>query len=114
MKKTLLLTFLSLFLFTFASAQFDSYDDNQDPVEKVSLKSNAKIYPNPAIDFIGLQDNKGVSQISVFNVVGKKLKSFVVSESDRYYIADLPKGMYLVQLLSDNGKILKTQRLNKR
>lgn len=114
MKKTLLLLFTSLFIFSLATAQMSGIEDSQDPVAIDQIKSNAKIYPNPAIDFIGLQSGEGVSQIAVFNVVGKKLKSFSVEESDRYYIADLPKGMYLVQLLTPNGKIVKTQRLNKR
>ena len=45
----------------------------------------------------------------------REMKSFDVAEGgEKYYVADLPKGMYLIQLLGKSSKIIKTQRLSKR
>ena len=82
---------------------------DQDP-ESV----NVKVFPNPASNFIGLSHTKGVERISIFNVVGRKMKDFYVSPDTKYNIADLPNGMYLVQLVSANNKVIKTHRLTKR
>ncbi len=73
-----------------------------------------KVYPNPAIDFISLTEAKGVSKVIVFNLVGRAMKNFNVSyASDQFYVGDLPKGMYLVQIKDNSDKVLTTQRLHK-
>ena len=123
MKKNLLLTFFSFFLILAISAQSHSdcdgcpdseqlenklYHSNQQPVKKIS------IYPNPASEFIGLKHADGIKEIMIYNVVGRKMKSFTVNKGEQYYIADLPKGMYLVQMLDYGNKIVTTQRINKR
>ena len=73
------------------------------------------VYPNPATQFIGVNGNKSeVKQIIVYNLVGRRMKSFDRSQSGQYYVADLPIGMYLVQLLGRNNEVLRTQRLSKR
>jgi Secretion system C-terminal sorting domain len=80
-----------------------------------SSKIDLSVYPNPAVEYISVQDdNDVVGKIVVFNLVGKKMKSFEISKGDSYYVADLPKGMYLVQILDHNSKLLTTQRVNKR
>ena len=114
MKRTLLFSFFTFFFISLASAQYIAQNIQQDPLALSEIRVNAKVYPNPASDYIWLKEEKGVSRIVIFNVVGKKLKDFDVRENDRYFIADLTKGMYLVQLITENGKIVKTQRLNKR
>ncbi len=114
MKKNLLLLFLlSFFITATVSAQSSAYQNDNSVVRLVS-KKNISIFPNPASDFIGLSDSENVKQLIVFNVVGRKMKSFMVSEGEKYNISELPKGMYLVQILDLNNKIITTQRLSKR
>ncbi len=74
-----------------------------------------KVFPNPATNFISLSQNKGVSQIAVFNVVGRHMKTFrVITADEKHDISRLPTGMYLIQLLDENKKVITTQRLHKR
>ncbi len=110
MKKNLLFILLSLFLTTATFAQ----DNTDEPVAQLTSKKNISVFPNPAIDYIGLSDSDDVRQLIVFNVVGRKMKSFMVSEGEKYNIAELPKGMYLIQILDHDYKIITTQRLSKR
>jgi len=73
-----------------------------------------KIFPNPATEYIELTENDKVAKVVVFNLVGKELKRFDAGNGQRYSIGDLPKGLYLVQLLDKNSKTLVTQRVSKR
>ena len=40
------------------------------------------------------------------------MKTFEVEDDKKYYLDQFPKGMYLVQLVGHNNKIISTQRLN--
>lgn len=73
-----------------------------------------KIFPNPATDYIELSQNDKVARIVVFNLVGKELKRFEANDGQRYNISELPKGLYLVQLLDKNDQTIVTQRVSKR
>ena len=115
MKKNLLFLLLSLFFTTTIFAQ-EKGNDQQNSALVASLysKKNISVFPNPAVNFIGLSDSENVKQLIVFNVVGRKMKSFMVSDGEKYDISELPRGMYLIQILDYNQKIITTQRLNKR
>lgn len=45
--------------------------------------------------------------------MGREAKSFEVEKGMKYDVADLKTGMYLVQIVDMNNKIITTQRLNK-
>lgn len=75
------------------------------------------LYPNPttgyfAIDEESLAEGK-VRSINVFNMVGQRIRSFRVEKGQRYDIADLREGLYLIQLLDHENKPLATRRLHK-
>lgn len=56
------------------------------------------IYPNPADNFIVLQNAKVGDKVDLFDVVGKKVKSFnVESESQQMDISDLKTGVYFAR-----------------
>lgn len=107
MLRTLLTTiFLSLSLFAIGASGLPDYGFMDPP--KVS------VYPNPTSDFFAVSETEGISTLKVYNLVGKEMRSFDVSDGLKYNISDLPNGMYLVQLISENKNIVNTQRLQKR
>lgn len=115
MKKNLLFLLLALFLTTTTFAQSKADKSQKDnPVAQLISKKNISVFPNPAANFISLSDSDDVRQLVVFNVVGRKMKSFMVTEGEKYNIAELPKGMYLIQILGFDNKVITTQRLSKR
>lgn len=80
-----------------------------------SSRPELAVFPNPATEYFSVNDNNDqVSQVLVFNLVGKQVKTFDFVKGDRYSILDLPKGFYLVQLLDRNRKVLTTQKVDKR
>jgi len=128
MKRTLLLTlFICLFAFVVSAQKTTCGDcdngqqyDNKKPaqeqvkVTKPNKKKKISVYPNPAVDFIGLSEEKDVKKITLLNVMGRSVKTFQVEKGMKYNVSNLKRGMYLVQLVGYDNKIITTQRLNKR
>jgi Secretion system C-terminal sorting domain len=84
------------------------------PAQNVS-KPDLSVFPNPAADYICVQDNNDlVGHLAVVSMTGRRVKEFEFSKGEHYSIVDLPKGMYLVQILDRNKQVLTTQKLNKR
>ena len=80
-----------------------------------SLKPELNVFPNPVIDNFSVYDNNDqVAHIVVFNLIGKKVKSFEHLNGEYHYIGDLTKGVYLIQMLDKSKHILTTQKIDKR
>lgn len=78
-------------------------------------KADLSIYPNPITEYISVNDNNEVvGFLGVYNLIGRKLKEFEFVKGELYSIADLPKGMYLVQILDRGRRVLTTQKVDKR
>jgi len=112
MRKFLLLFSLLLFTSLFL-AQPNSQSSASHGIDDI-VQTNIKIYPNPAFNFIGLNKANGISNIVIYNLVGRKMKNFVAQKGQKYNISDLPRGMYLVQLMGIDGKVVTTQRMSKK
>ncbi|MBL7807307.1 MAG: T9SS type A sorting domain-containing protein [Saprospiraceae bacterium] len=80
-----------------------------------SPKPELSVFPNPTTEFVSVQDQAdAVGQLNVFNILGKKVKTFEASKGEHYFVGDLPKGVYLVQLVGKNKQVLKSQKVEKR
>lgn len=100
-----------LFLGTGLKGQSSFSGDARSAVNQATL--NLKVFPNPAVDYFSVSDNQVVERVLLFNLVGRQMKNFKARNGEKYNIADLPKGMYLVQLLNEREDIITTQRLHK-
>jgi len=110
MKKIILFTFL-IFISFAASAQL-AQNVSESPSFRLD-KQTIKVFPNPATQYFQLNDqSQSVAIINIYNIVGKKMETFYVTEGSEYRLDRFPKGMYLLQLLDANNKIIATQRLN--
>jgi len=85
-------TWVTEFVAQLANAQFNGL--------QVSL------YPNPAHDAFGIAlQNEVPAQVSVFDMVGKKVKSLRVSATPANIdVSDLENGLYLVEINMASGK----------
>jgi hypothetical protein len=80
----------------------------------VKKPTSIKIYPNPAVEYIQLDNTDGVSRIEIYNMVGTKVSTYNVnSPDDRFSVSELPRGLYLVRIYGRKGEILFTQRVSK-
>jgi mRNA-degrading endonuclease HigB of HigAB toxin-antitoxin module len=73
------------------------------------MEDSFAIYPNPADNFVILQNAKIGDNVTLFDVVGKQLRSFTVeSESQQVDISDLNSGVYFASFnQQETIKILK-------
>ncbi len=64
---------------------------------------NVSVYPNPANNLVNLSANENITKVDVFNVIGKKMRSFNVnSNSTSINISDLNPGIYLIKYEINN------------
>lgn len=107
--KHLILLFSFCFITSLAVGQ-SSFRSSVAANQDVELS----VYPNPTVDFFKVSDNNLVEQIAVYNLAGRRIKSFDYSDGEKYFVGDLPRGMYLVQLISDDRHTLATRRVSVR
>lgn len=66
------------------------------------------LYPNPSSNVINISNTISNQEILITNIHGQAVKSIISSENmTSINIADLPKGSYLLTVLSTEGKITK-------
>lgn len=107
MKHLLLGFFLMVSLATAATAQVRV---NQSVLsERVEIR----VFPNPADSYLEVNDNDRIHEIAIFNLAGRQVKQFEYNKGEKFYVGDLPRGMYLVQLFDARKKVITTQRINK-
>jgi hypothetical protein len=75
--------------------------------------SNLVLYPNPTQHYFSVKNDANIASVSLLSVVGKEMWTKSHSTGASYDVSDLHKGMYLVRLVDQNGKLVKTMRLNK-
>jgi len=85
-------------------------------ISNSALETNPEIsiFPNPASDFITIEDKKDmVKKVTFFNVLGKEIISYDASSNKKFNMMDFQNGIYLVQLKDKEGQILQTIRVRK-
>lgn len=94
------------------------FDISQDSEKKFSdtripLISNYKIYPNPANSSVTLSGINGVSQILIYNILGKLEFSLTnISENVlKIDVSKFAKGVYVVKLLDSESKLCSIEKL---
>ena len=121
MKQNLLVVCL-FFLFFSVDAHSTHQDAGTDPILNIptdflDIDSNGpqiQVFPNPVINHFQISNNRVVTQIIVFDLLGKQVKKFDYRSGEKYFIGDLRKGIYLVQMLGEDKDILVTKRISKK
>jgi hypothetical protein len=81
----------------------------------VNLQDDIRLYPNPAGDYFSIENAIKIQTVEIINVVGRTVKTYSHMNSlDNFYIGDLSPGLYMVRIIDDSGKLLKTIRLHKK
>jgi hypothetical protein len=94
-------------LWIFATSPSWGQNDS-DPID-------IRIYPNPVFSEFNIQNGFGITKVVVFNVLGREIKTFnQVSENQIFHVSEIPRGLYWVQLLDKDNKIITTKRISKR
>ena len=76
----------------------------------VAVKSNLKVFPNPAVDVVTVTSNKDVKKVTVYDLSGKKVSS---TEGNKINVSALSKGNYILQVYYGNGGVENTKLIKK-
>lgn len=71
----------------------------------INTDSNLKLYPNPATSYIYLNGVSNNSIVSIFDMTGRKIRSFSYSVNQEINLLGLRKGTYVVKILNPNNTI---------
>jgi hypothetical protein len=97
--------------FKYVYSNFQYFANPMGISEKGDLKLEAKIYPNPAQNFISISvpENKGETTATISDVTGKTLLKEKLSsgQNQEMNIEKLPKGIYLLHLANSKASVIK-------
>ncbi len=74
---------------------------------------NIEVYPNPTAGQFNITDNPLVKEISVYNMMGQKMCQYPHMNGKSHDLGHIANGLYFVNLLDENGQLLKTVRMAK-
>jgi len=75
--------------------------------------TNIQAFPNPMVDYFQIANGTNVKKVVLYNVLGREVKSFFHYNNAQHEVSDLRAGMYVVRLLDDKSRVIKTLKLNK-
>lgn len=107
-----ILLFILLFFCSFLVSVNQSAATGASMVVEVP-GDDIRVFPNPAIDYFQVVNGQNVRKIVIFNIFGKEVKSFIHSANAQYDVTDMNAGMYLVRMLDDKNKVVKSVKLHK-
>lgn len=105
-------TFTNLIGTTEVGAVFTA-DSDLTSSTKDAFTGNLVLYPNPTQDYFSVKNDDNIASVSLVNVIGKEIWTKAHNRGALYDVSNLFKGMYLVRLVNNEGKLVKTLRLNK-
>ena len=86
------------------------------PKDREEKEIDFEIYPNPAIEYITIDISNFQSYLEyqVINLKGQNLKSGrIYNPTEHINISDLETGLYIIQLITNENRLINTQRLIK-
>jgi len=88
--------------------------DNNDAVSELSNAESVEVYPNPTTGKFTMQMSRYENaQIEVYNIMGEKVYSTIITNRSSTINLDAPNGIYFLQLKTDQGVATKKLIINK-
>ena len=76
-------------------------------------KSSLKIYPNPAFDFVKIENNEEIKAVEVYDVSGKRIESLAVKgKTLSVDVSKFEKGIYSFKIITE--KTIETKKVIKK
>ena len=80
-------------------------------VSNNAVKAGLQVYPNPAVDVVSVTAKKSIEVINIFDMTGKKVKSF--KGTNQVNVSSLAKGTYILQVFYGGGAVETTKLMKK-
>lgn len=86
-----------------------SYSNNLLSVNNSSIKDEViSVTPNPTGDFVQILGLKSTEKFYVFDILGKEIKSGVISDNEKINLQDVTSGVYFLKV--ENNRTIKIIR----
>lgn len=96
-----------------SATHVSSQDQCCTSVEEVVARGENVIYPNPTNDFIRVRTGGEIYQFNVMDMSGKLLQTTRVTfDGEAVDLNNISNGLYIYQMLNEQGKIAHTGRLS--
>ena len=77
-------------------------------VNESLINTNISVYPNPSQGVVNIISEENITEVNVFNMVGKQIfRKIVNAKNANLNMGDLPKGMYVINATTQKGKLQK-------
>ena len=77
---------------------------------ETGVKSNLKVYPNPASDIVNVSADKKIDTVTIIDLSGKKVQS---AKGNQVNVSNLAKGTYILQVNYGGGAVENTKLIKK-
>lgn len=78
---------------------------------EAGVKSNLKVYPNPATDIVNISASKKVESVNIIDMSGKRVQS--AKGATQINVSSLAKGTYILQVNYGGGAVESTKLIKK-
>ncbi len=72
-----------------------------------------KVFPNPATDYFQINNALSIKKVVIYNMFGKEVKVLFNQNNTQHDVTDLKSGMYIIKMLDERNKIIKSVKLQK-
>ncbi len=83
------------------------YIDGTVGISHLYSNDNVKIYPNPAKNLLNIEIPSNKAKVSIYNSIGKMVKTFNISKQKEVDISSLKSGIYFISITIDERRISK-------
>ncbi len=91
-----------------------TYYFNESPSSnKERINHNIKFFPNPAMDYITIENFEGLSTVEIYSLDGKLLINDILQTDNKVNISSLVEGAYILRMKDNNGRQLSSNVLQK-
>lgn len=86
---------------------YDCFKSGFDAIQETEVKDALVIYPNPASDYISIDNNELIKSIEIFDLYGNKIYySNPNINTTKISLLGFNKGLYLMKINSQNVKLI--------
>ncbi|MCZ2338502.1 MAG: T9SS type A sorting domain-containing protein, partial [Chitinophagales bacterium] len=109
MLRSVLFSILFIFVFVLTSVNLTG----QSSIVNDYLTEDIKVFPNPTTDYFQINNGVNVKKVIIYNMFGKEIRVANNYTNTLHDVTDLKSGMYIVKMLDDRNKVVKSIKLQK-
>jgi di/tripeptidase len=72
-----------------------------------------KVFPNPATEYFQINNALSIKKVVIYNMFGKEVKVLFNQNNTQHDVTDLKSGMYIIKMLDERNKVVKSVKLQK-